>query len=462
VSRTIQIVEDDADIRRVVRLILEAGGYQVTDTGSPVDAVDLARAVPPDLVLCDLAMPVMDGYGVVRALQADPVTAHVPVVFLTARREPKERVQAFRFGVVDYITKPFTREVLLGRIDRILGTLHDRSGAVGDEGGGVQALLERLAHEGRSGVLSLRGQDIEAALILQGGVVIEGTLPSPLPPALKAEFRELDLNREDIARHNPPSLPGDPAVPVSLESLPEPFRTVLVVDDSETFRTFLRDVLARKGFVVHEAGDGDEGLRVALQKRPWLILADVSMPRMNGIDFCRAVRRHSIIAHTPFIFLSGWDDYKDRYAGLEAGGDEYLPKDTSVRELLLRIQLILGRLPALPLPSGGDSLSGRLEVLGAPGLLQMCHHALLTGHLRVLSDTRSGEVAFRDGEVIAVVAPSATGIPALQEILSWPGGHFHFEPGNPGPGSPLDSFAHLLLEACRLLDDARRSPVSPS
>ena len=119
---------------------------------------------------------------------------------------------------------------------------------------------------------------------------------------------------------------------------------------------------------------------MALEKRPWLILTDVSMPEVDGIEFCRRVRTHSLIRHTPLIFLSGWDDYKDRYRGLEAGADEYLSKETPVRELMIRIQLVLKRYSDI---GGrgfkGPGMEGRLEIIGMPGLLQMCGLGRLTG-----------------------------------------------------------------------------------
>ena len=85
--------------------------------------MELARRENPDLVLCDIAMPGIDGYGVLQALQSDPATARFPVVFLTAHREFSERVRAFRFGVVDYVTKPFNREILIRKVEKVLGGL---------------------------------------------------------------------------------------------------------------------------------------------------------------------------------------------------------------------------------------------------------------------------------------------------------------------------------------------------
>jgi DNA-binding response OmpR family regulator len=421
--------------------------------------MELARRETPDLVLCDIAMPGLDGYGVLKALQADPSTARFPVVFLTAHREFSERVRAFRFGVVDYVTKPFNREILIRKVEKVLGGLQERSG-VRAQGGeeSVQELLEDVQREARSGVLTVSDQSGESHAVIERGRVVESTIPAEANGVARAEFRELDLDREEIVSHDPPKLPGDPASVPSFEALPEVFRTVLVVDDNEVFRQYLKEVLSRRGFTVYEAGSGDEALRLALQSRPWLILTDVTMPGLDGLELCRSIRRHSLIRHTPLIFLSGWDDYKDRYRGLEAGADEYLSKDTPIRELLIRIQIVLKRYSDLGARSfRGPGMEGRLEVIGASGLLQMCHLSRLSGVLTVGSGSRAAEVRFKEGEIVAAQAAVRSGEDALLELIGWPEGHFSFAAGDPGPGAPLGTFNQVLLDACRRLDEARRN-----
>src|SRR6185503_239690 len=197
--------------------------------------------------------------------------------------------------------------------------------------------------------------------------------------------------------HDPPRLPHAPgqALP-SFDDLPQVLRQVLVVDDNPLFRRFLADVLVSRGFVVHEAADGEEALRVALEKRPWLILTDVRMPGEDGFTLCEKVRSHTLIRQTPLLFLSGWDDYKARYHGLELGADDFLSKQTSIRELLLRVQLILKRHTAT---GRGAVMEGELQVMGAPGVLQVCHLTRLTGTLAVTASGLRTTLRFRDGEI---------------------------------------------------------------
>lgn len=451
------MVEDDEHIRLLVDTLLKGAGYEVFSTSQPTDALEIARHKTPDLVLCDIAMPVLDGYGVLRDLQSDPETARIPVVFLTAHREFSERVRAFRFGVVDYVTKPFTKDILLKKIEKVLEGLHHRPGFEGGTGEeSVQGLVEEVRREGRSGVLTVKGAEGESRAVFRGGEVVEGAIP-PVSDGAQARFQELDHDREAIVAHDPPRLPGSASALEEMQALPDALRTVLVVDDNPIFRTFLRDVLGRRGFTVHEAGDGEEALRIALERRPWLILTDVSMPGVDGIEFCRRVRTHSLIRHTPLIFLSGWDDYKDRYRGLEAGADEYLSKETPVRELMIRIQLVLKRYSDIGRGGfKGPGMEGRLEIIGMPGLLQMCALGRLTGVLSVGSGGRPAVVRFREGTIISAAAGGPTGPDAVYELLSWTEGSFSFAPGDE-EGEPMQpALTELLLEGCRRLDEHQR------
>jgi len=458
--RTIVLVEDDAEIRALVDTVLSAEGYRVVGTGDPTRAVEIVRSESPDLVVCDIMMPVMDGYAVLRALQSDPTTSRYPVMFLTARQEFNERVRAFRFGVVDYLTKPFTREVLLRKVESVVEGRARRAGFVAGEGRADPAsLMDELRKQARSGLLTLKGQDGESQIVVRAGEIVEA--PSGVPEhAARAEFQELDSAHEDIVAPDPPSLPRTKGPLPSFESFPELLRHVLVVDDNAVFRTFLRDLLSGQGFLVREASNGAEGLAVALAERPWLILTDVKMPVADGFELCRQVRAHSLIRQTPLLFLSGWDDYKQRYHGLELGADDFLAKDTPVRELLVRIQLILQRYSDLGVRGRrGAAMGGGIDVVGAPGLLQMCHLTRLTGVLTVVDGERRVEIRFREGEIVSAQSPDADGTEAVYDFLSWETGSFEFNPVDPGPGMGLEQgFDQLILEGCRRLDEARRGP----
>jgi DNA-binding response OmpR family regulator len=454
-SRTIAVVEDDPHIRSLIVRVLESGGYEVKETGDPTTALALVREFRPALVLCDIAMPEMDGYAVLHALQQDPVAAGSPVVFLTAHHEFSERVRAFRFGVVDYLTKPFTPTILLRKVEKVLETLSRRSGRVSEPDTPAGELLDEMQRESRTGVLTVTGEEGESRVVLRAGQIVEG--PNVPTAGARAEFIELDATREDIVSHDPSGLPPSASNLPTFDDVPPVLRHALIVDDNRVFRRFLRELLTAQGFTIHEAGDAAEGLRLALEQRPWLILSDVRMAGQDGFAFCEQVRSHALIRQTPFLFLSGWDDYKARYHGLEIGADDFLSKDTSVRELLMRMQLVLRRHLDLGRPDPRSGMEGSLQVMGAPGVLQVCHLTRLTGTLIVEAGPQKIELRFRAGEIVGAESPSNSGEEAVYDFLAWDQGRFRFVPGDPDTGEPLgQSFNQLVLEGCRRLDEQGR------
>ena len=119
-----------------------------------------------------------------------------------------------------------------------------------------------------------------------------------------------------------------------------PAARVLVVEDDEGIREMLKYNLSAAGFSVQEAGDGAVGLRTARTAKPDLILLDLMLPGMNGIDFCRALRKTSRV---PIIMLTAKDSEVDKIVGLELGADDYITKPFSIREVLARVHSVLRR-----------------------------------------------------------------------------------------------------------------------
>jgi two-component system alkaline phosphatase synthesis response regulator PhoP len=119
-NERILVVDDEEDILKLVEYNLSRGGCRVSCVASGEAALAAAREAPPDLVLLDLMLPGADGFSVCRALKADPRTAAVPVVILSARGEETDVVAALELGADDYITKPFSPRVLVARVRAVL------------------------------------------------------------------------------------------------------------------------------------------------------------------------------------------------------------------------------------------------------------------------------------------------------------------------------------------------------
>ena len=112
----ILVIEDEEPVRANILELLEAEGFDTLGAGNGLVGIQLAREHLPDLIICDITMPELDGHGVLSALRHDLATATVPFIFLTARAEKTDLRQGMERGADDYLTKPFTRAELLGAI----------------------------------------------------------------------------------------------------------------------------------------------------------------------------------------------------------------------------------------------------------------------------------------------------------------------------------------------------------
>ena len=152
---------------------------------------------------------------------------------------------------------------------------------------------------------------------------------------------------------------------------------ILIVDDEMRMRRVIADYLHIRGYRTIEAADGAEALEKFHSVHPDLILLDVMMPRMNGWEVCREVRK---IASTPIIMLTARSEEDDELQGFELGADEYIAKPFSLKILSARIEAVLRRREAAPPPAEMlhiDRLAREVTVDGAPVPLTYTEFELL-------------------------------------------------------------------------------------
>ena len=114
--RALLIVDDNADLRDYMQRILSAAGHEVSVAIDGQAALEAARATEPDLIVSDVMMPRLDGFGLLRELRADPALRDTPVLLLSARAGEEARVGGLESGADDYLTKPFSARELLARV----------------------------------------------------------------------------------------------------------------------------------------------------------------------------------------------------------------------------------------------------------------------------------------------------------------------------------------------------------
>ncbi|HWD21192.1 MAG TPA: response regulator transcription factor [Verrucomicrobiae bacterium] len=111
--KKILIIEDEPEMRRNITQLLRFHGYESSAAADGQEGLDLARRAPPDLILCDVMMPVLDGYGALRLLHMDPLLARIPFIFLTAKGEKDDLRSGMNLGADDYLTKPIANADLI-------------------------------------------------------------------------------------------------------------------------------------------------------------------------------------------------------------------------------------------------------------------------------------------------------------------------------------------------------------
>ncbi|MBA3923975.1 MAG: response regulator [Nostocaceae cyanobacterium] len=118
--KKILVIEDEEFVRENIMELLEAEDFYTVGAANGQIGLELAFSILPDLIICDVLMPIIDGYGVLKVLRQDPLTAKIPFVFLTAKAAKVDFRQGIEMGAHEYVTKPFTRADLLSAIDQQL------------------------------------------------------------------------------------------------------------------------------------------------------------------------------------------------------------------------------------------------------------------------------------------------------------------------------------------------------
>ncbi|MBP7216539.1 MAG: response regulator [Candidatus Omnitrophica bacterium] len=118
---------------------------------------------------------------------------------------------------------------------------------------------------------------------------------------------------------------------------------ILVVDDDPDIRDVLKLTLAEENYEVFEAGDGEKALKLIQTKTPNLVLLDYKIPKMDGREVCRRVKKDILLRHLPIIMVTGKGDISDKVNGIDAGADDYVVKPFEPKELLARIRMVLRR-----------------------------------------------------------------------------------------------------------------------
>ena len=200
------VVDDEAILLKAVAATLRAEGYEVTSERSAADALVAISRSTPDLIISDIRMPGMDGYEFARVLRTIDRTALIPIMFLTAKGERKDRIEGFRSGVDAYLTKPFDPDELLAVISGILSRVERTSSE-------ISRLLSSVKGGGERSLEPVFDQDFTEAEQRVALLVAEGLSNKEIAAELGVSVRTVEghisnilskkawASRVDIARY---------------------------------------------------------------------------------------------------------------------------------------------------------------------------------------------------------------------------------------------------------------------
>ncbi len=275
----ILVIDDEVQNLELMESMLESGGYDAYRARGGEEGLRLAREMHPDLILLDLMMPGLSGFEVCACIKSNAVTGSIPVLFVTALDQMADKERAMAAGGDDFLTKPFQRTELLARVEALLRVRH-------------------------------LNQDLDRTL---------------------AYLHELEL-----ARHA-----EQPTVPVGAPLPQEGSASLLVVDDEPLARQLFSDVLRETGYLVYEADGGTKALDIARQEVIDVILLDIMMPGMSGLEVL--AKLGELVPDSPVIIVTANPTSENAIAALRLGAFDFIVKGFKNEVMLTTVARAMDR-----------------------------------------------------------------------------------------------------------------------
>ncbi len=313
----ILLVEDEQVNREMFRRRLERKGYAVLTAESGLRAIELTKSDSPDLVLMDLGLPELDGWEATRRIKADPVTAAIPVIVLSAHATADAKEKAFAAGCQEFETKPVNWDVLFKKIEAALAARKPED-----------AVNIGLSDDSRFGPETLLIEKLVLPSAANDHSPGEGGEPASSPPS--------PLGKGDGGS-------GSPLPTGTYVACPVQPKHILVVEDNDANRVMLCRRLNKNGFATTEARDGREALARVHDHRFDLVLLDIMMPEVDGYTVLRELKADPDLQALPVIMISAVDEMASVVKCIEMGAEDYLPKPYDPVLLQARINACLDK-----------------------------------------------------------------------------------------------------------------------
>lgn len=357
-------VDDDEDIHALANAVMGSLGWdQVLSATNGADALQIARADKPDLILLDLVMPAMDGWEVITDLRNDRALHKIPVIMLTAIAQASVRRRAVQAGADDFLPKPFKPADLQKKIQDVA----KKRGIVQTDGLFGKARPQPAAEAAPSE---------------------EAALPTPermrsATAAIEEALSRLRQTRTQVEQMSPSTPTESPPAAPTTGAAPAPAAAtspasgssseggaakaksakqlkILCVDDDDDIQTLMANSLGRQPWAnIITATNGDEAMEKTRLEKPDLILLDIVMPVKDGWETAVELKNDRKLFKIPMIMLTAINQASVRRRAIQAGAEDFLTKPFKPEELMQRVTEVIknkklltaGELSSVPTPT---------------------------------------------------------------------------------------------------------------
>ncbi len=362
------LIDDDMAVQYFVSEHLKTEGYRVEIGVDGEDGLKMAKACNPSVILLDIELPKLDGWGVLSELKADPALASVPVIILSAE---ENRGRAFSLGAADYLLKPIEPPKIAVAVQRELAGGAGDVVVADDDSNTREIVCRQLRYAGLS------------AIQLEDGERVVPLVEEKKPSLLILDLMLPNMDGFEILRRLRESGSNIPVIVLTGKELSAPeeqmlhdanakviikgglaleqvvhearrmilfnrgptserMPKVLYVEDAPQNRDIVQRYL-RGEFEVLQAEDGILGVEAARAHKPDLILMDLSLPRMDGWEATRTIKNDPELRHIPVIALTAHVGKEDHDRAMKAGCDDFLTKPVERNVLLGAVRRHLAR-----------------------------------------------------------------------------------------------------------------------
>ncbi len=381
------IVDDSLTVRMDLKEAFETADYAPTLCETAAAARKALAAGPFAVIVLDVLLPDADGVAFLAELRSQPLTAHIPVLFLSTEAEVRDRIRGMTSGADDYVGKPYDRAYVVSRAQELVRAREKRPTdkvtpvilVVDDSATFRETLKAILETAGYTVLLAATGEEglRIAAASRPDAIVVDAGLPgidgatlvrrTKLDAALRLtpcllltaseevsfELTALEAGADAFVRKTDDTavilarvaamLRAATSPTTALGALPSLFgpKKVLAVDDSMTFLQELAAQIREEGYDVILASSGEQALEILPAQKVDCILLDLIMPGLSGQETCSRIKASPALRHIPLIVLTAREDRDTLLDAFKLGADDYIPKssDFDVIKARLRAQI---------------------------------------------------------------------------------------------------------------------------